>query len=74
MKVYTYSEARQKLSEVLNRAKREKVLIRRRGGDVFAVVPQRPSGSPLDVPGIKTKASTEDILAAIRDVRTRDGR
>ena len=72
MRIYTYSEARQKLSEVLNRAKKEKVLIRRRGGDVFAVVPERPTGSPLDVPGVRTRATTADILAAVRDVRMRD--
>jgi prevent-host-death family protein len=71
MKVYTYSQARQNLSEVLNRAKTEKVLIRRRGGDMFAVVPERPTGSPLDIPGTRTGANTPDILAAIRDVRSR---
>lgn len=71
MKVYSYSQARQNLSEVLNRAKDEEVLIRRRGGEVFKVVPQRSEGSPFDVPGIKTKASTADILAAIREVRSR---
>lgn len=71
MKVYTYSQARQNLSDVLNRAKSEPVLIRRRGGDVFAVVPQSRSGSPLDVPGVKTRARTSDVLAAIQDVRRR---
>lgn len=73
MKVYTYSQARQNLSEVLNRSKSEKVLIRRRGGEVFAVVPEVTGGSPLDVPGVKTKAKTSDILAAVREVRTRQG-
>jgi len=38
MKVYTYSQARQNLSEVLNRSKGEEVLIRRRGGEVFRIV------------------------------------
>jgi prevent-host-death family protein len=71
MKVYTYSQARENLSEVLNRAKEEEVLIRRRGGEVFRVVPQSPGGSPFDVPGVKTKAKTSDILDAIREVRSR---
>lgn len=71
MKVYTYSQARQNLSQVLSRAKTEQVVIRRRGGEVFAVVPQRPSGSPFDVAGVKTKAATRDILAAVREVRSR---
>src|SRR5690606_14205797 len=71
MKVYSYSQARQNLSEVLNRARTEKVLIRRRGGEVFAVVPAPQTGSPLDVPGVTTKARTADILSAIREVRRR---
>lgn len=71
MKVYTYSQARQNLSEVLNRAKNEEVLIRRRGGDVFRVSPHRKNDSPFDVPGVKTKATTADVLSAIRDTRRR---
>jgi prevent-host-death family protein len=71
MKVYSYSQARQNLSELLNRAKSEEVLIRRRGGEVFKIVPQRSGKSPFDVPGVKTKARTSDILAAIREVRSR---
>ncbi len=71
MKVYTYSQARQNLSQVLNSAKTERVVIRRRGGEVFAVVPQRQDGSPFDVAGVKTKAATSDILAAVREVRSR---
>ena len=72
MKVYTYSQARQNLSEVLNRSKSEEVLIRRRGGEVFAVVPKAQGGSPFDVPGVDAKAKTSDILAAVQDVRTRE--
>ena len=71
MKVYTYSQARQNLSEVLNRSKGEEVLIRRRGGEVFRIVPHRSAGSPFDVPGVKTRARTSDILAAVREVRSR---
>ncbi len=71
MKIYTYSQARQKLSEVLNRARNEEVLIRRRGGDTFAIVPKTQPGSPFDVPGMKTQATTDDILSAIRESRSR---
>ena len=73
MKVYTFSQARQNLSEVLNRSKAEEVLIRRRGGDVFAVVPKPREGSPLDVAGVDARTSTPDILAAIREIRRRQG-
>ncbi len=71
MKVYTFSQARQKLSEVLVRSKSEEVLIRRRGGEVFSVKPTQTKGSPLDIEGIATGATTADILAAIREVRAR---
>ena len=69
MKVYTYSEARQRLSEVLDIARDEEVIIKRRGGESFSVVFKTNPKSPFDVPGIKTKATTEDILEAIRESR-----
>jgi len=71
MNVYTYSQARQNLSEILDCAKNEPVLIRRRGGDTFSIIPQKEKISPFDVSGIKTKASTSDILASIKDSRSR---
>lgn len=71
MKVYTFSQARQNLAEVLNRAKVEKVTIRRHGGEAFTIVPECRVGSPLDVPGVKSRVSTSDILAAVRESRAR---
>jgi len=71
MKVYTYSQARQNLSELLNKAHREEVLIRRRDGTTFSVVPKRKTGSPFDIIGISTEISTEDILNAIQESRGR---
>ena len=71
MKIYTYSQARENLSEVLNRAKTEEVLIRRRGGEVFRVTAKRQTGSPFDVRGVRTRATTQDILEAVREVRSR---
>ncbi len=71
MKVYTYSQARQNLAQVLNQSKDEAVLIRRRGGDSFSVVPKPRDGSPFDVPGVRTAAATTDILAAVRESRSK---
>jgi len=70
MKVFSYSEARQRLSDVLNTARSEEVLIKRRGGDTFMVTYRTGDKSPFDVPGIKTKATTDDILDAIRESRS----
>lgn len=71
MKVYTYSEARQRLSEVLNIARTEEVVIKRRGGEVFSIVYKKSSKSPFDIKGINTKATTNDILDAIKESRSR---
>jgi prevent-host-death family protein len=71
MKVYTYSEARQRLADVLNIARTEEVVIKRRGGETFSIIFRKSSTSPFDVPGIKTQATTNDILDAIKESRVR---
>jgi len=70
MKVYSYSDARQQLAGLLNRARREgQVEIRRRDGQVFVVRPTASAGSPLDVPGVDTDLSVEDVLGLVRESR-----
>jgi PHD/YefM family antitoxin component YafN of YafNO toxin-antitoxin module len=71
MKVHTYSEARQRLVDVLNIARSEEVVIKRRGGETFSIIFRKSKKSPFDIPGIKTKATTKDILAAVRESRER---
>lgn len=71
MKVYTYSEARQRLADVLNIARSEEVIIKRKGGETFSIIFRKSEKSPLDVPGMNTKATTKDILAAVRESRER---
>jgi prevent-host-death family protein len=71
MKVYTYSEARQRLADVLNIARNEEVIIKRRSGETFSIIFRKSKKSPFDVPGIKTNAKTKDILAAVRESRER---
>jgi len=68
MKVYSYSEARQQLAELLNRASREgEVEIRRRDGLAFVVRPSTRRGSPLDVPGINAGLSRAEIVDLVRE-------
>lgn len=71
MKVFTYSEARQRFAEVLNIARNEEVIIKRRGGEAFTIVFKKSPKSPFDIPGVNTKATTKDILEAIKDSRKR---
>ncbi len=71
MKVFTYSEARQNLSKLLLLAQKEEVEIRRRDGSIFSLTSKNiKSASPFDVPGINTKATTANILAAVKQSRT----
>jgi len=72
MLVYTYSEARQKLAEVLEQAESSgKVVIRRKDGRTFALVPEKSLSSPMDVPSVKADISTQEIVDIIREGRER---
>ena len=74
MKMYTYSQARERLAAILDEAKTEEVIIRRRNGDQFVIAHQSARDtSPLDVPPIRTRATTRDIVEAIREGRERGG-
>jgi len=72
MQVYTYSEARQKLAFVLEQAEDTEVLIRRKDGRTFALVPERNVSSPLDVPSIKAKITAREIVDVVRGGRERE--
>jgi prevent-host-death family protein len=69
MRTYTYSEARQNFSSVLDHALNEQVIITRKGGQSFVLTLKKESKSPFDVPSIKSKTTTNDILNAIRESR-----
>jgi hypothetical protein len=71
MKVYTFTQAREHLAAVLEEARQQEVIIRRRNGDQFSIVLRQQGTSPFDVPPVRTRATTEDILDAIRESRER---
>ena len=72
MKLFTYSDARQQFSKVLDTAKKEgKVLIRRRDGSLFSLVAEKSAISPFDVKGISTKITTPEIVDILRSERKR---
>ncbi len=72
MSEFTYSEARKKkLSALLDSARSEEVIIKRRGVEIFTIVSKSPKDiSLVDVQGVKTKATTDDILDAIQSSRS----
>jgi antitoxin Phd len=72
MQVYSYSEARQKLATVLKQAECSgKIFIRRKDGRTFALTPETMATSPLDVPSIKAKVMTNELIDIIREGRER---
>ncbi len=74
MRVFTYSEARQKLASLLNLALTEEVIISKKDGTQFKLVPIKTNEkkSPLDVPGVKSSVKTPEILEIVRETREFD--
>jgi PHD/YefM family antitoxin component YafN of YafNO toxin-antitoxin module len=69
---YTFSEARQKFSAVLEEAERVgEVRIKRRNGRIFVIRPEKGKRSPLDVEGIDVKISADQIVEIVREGRRR---
>lgn len=72
MQVYTYSEARQNLSSVLDEAEMSgKALIKRKDGRTFSLTPERAEKSPLDVPSIKARVTTDELVSIVKKERGR---
>ncbi len=68
--VFTYTEARQNLASLLDKAAAEgEVRIKRRDGQVFVIRPEKTKGSPLDVDGIDLEMTAEEIVAFIAEGR-----
>lgn len=75
MRVYTFSQARQKLAEVLDLARTEDVIIERRGGETFVLSFKRQPKSPLDIPSVDPElVTTKDIVEAVRGSRAQTWR
>ena len=71
MTIFTFSQARQNFAQVLEKAKTEEVLIKRRDGSVFSLKSAKKTRSPLAVQGIKTRITAKEIVDVIREVRHR---
>ena len=68
--VYTYTEARQNLASLLEKAIRDgEVRVRRKDGQIFIIVPESTVGSPLDVEGIDLDLTKEEIVEFIHEGR-----
>lgn len=72
MTVFTFSQARQNFAKVLEKAKTEEVLIKRRDGSVFSLKSAKKSRSPLAVRGLKAKVTAQEIVEIVREIRHRN--
>lgn len=71
MTVYTYSQARQNFSSMLDKARTEgEVLIKRKDGQLFVLKPRPEKKSPLDVKGVKPFLTTDEIVDIVRESRS----
>jgi hypothetical protein len=72
MKIYTYSNARENFSRVLDEAREKgEIYIKRKDGTTFVVKPYRMKASPLDVSGVDLNLSKDEILQYLRESRER---
>lgn len=69
MKVYTYPKAKQLFFGILDIARDEDVIVKRCGCESFTIALTEKSRSPFAIAGIKTKATTADILRSVKDSR-----
>jgi antitoxin Phd len=71
MRVFNYSEARQNFASLLNMALKEDVVITKKDGSRFKIIPisNTQVKSPFDVQGIKSNIKTDEILDFIRESR-----
>lgn len=72
-KSFTFTEARQKLASVLKIASREgEVRITHKSGQVYVIRPEKTGRSPLDVGGVDTGITAEEINEIVREGRERE--
>ena len=72
MKIFTFSEARQKLASLLDTVRREgEVRIRRKDGTVYAIRQVKEEVSPLEVAGIRSTLTAAEIVKYVREGRER---
>jgi hypothetical protein len=72
MNVYSYSEAKQNLSKILDKAKSDgKVIIKRKDGSTFEIKLITDKKSPLDVEGVNVSINKQEIINILREVRAK---
>ncbi|MDF7799375.1 hypothetical protein P4C99_07860 [Pontiellaceae bacterium B1224] len=74
MEVCTYSEARQNMAALLDKADRgECIRIRRKDGHLYELRAAIEPRSPLEVEGVDLDVTSEEIVGIVREGRSRYG-
>jgi antitoxin Phd len=72
MHVYTFSEAKQNFSSLLDQAKEDgAVQIARKDGQLFMLTPVTTKKSPLDITGVDLNLTIDEIVGFVREGRDR---
>ncbi len=75
MREYSFSEAQQNLSVMLEYVKQEGVVcIKKSNGELFYIQASIHKKSPLDVDGVNLGLSKHEIVETIRESRAKDYR
>tara|TARA_R110002124_G_scaffold134495_3_gene297261 strand:+ start:152 stop:373 length:222 start_codon:yes stop_codon:yes gene_type:complete len=73
MKVYTYSQARQKLAKILDELdQNEKAIIQRRDARSYVLKSIKETKSPLDVKSVDVDLSISEVNEIVCEYRERD--
>jgi hypothetical protein len=71
MKTYSYTEAYRNLAMIFDTALNEEVIIKQENGNEFRItsIREKRNTSPLDVEGINTSITTQEIINIIKEGR-----
>jgi antitoxin Phd len=68
MHVYSFSEAKQNFSSLLDQAKEDgAVQIARKDGQLFMLTPVTTKKSPLDITGVDLNLTMDEIVGFVRE-------
>jgi hypothetical protein len=71
MTVFTFSNARQNFASLLDTAsKTGEVLIKRQDGRIYSLKQKTSKRSLLEIKGINTKITTQELIGIIRESRS----
>ena len=75
MLTYDYADVQKDIETIFNESITDDVIITRNDGYIFKIISmkkEQPAASPLDIPGIDTNITMDDIVESVRECRERE--